>query len=112
MYCRPQFALGFSAWRNAIIDTTITTPWEWNAPEKMLAHQRNMTDVYIPKLEALDPHSGAYMNEGDFRQPNFQKVFYGRNYHKLRQIKAKYGPNDVFHGKTAVRSDEWAERED
>lgn len=99
------------AWRNAIISTTITTPWEWNAPEKMLAQQRKMTDVYLPKLEALDPHSGAYMNEGDFRQPNFQKVFYGRNYHKLRQIKAKYDPNDLFYGKTAVGSDEWAERQ-
>lgn len=100
------------AWREALIDTTLTTPWKWDAPQEMLALQKKMTDVYLPKLEALAPNSGAYMNEGDFRQPNFQKAFYGRNYHRLRHIKAKYDPNDIFYGKTAVGSDEWAERED
>lgn len=102
------------AWREAIIATTLTTPWKWGSQNdgEMVALQRKMTDVFMPKLEALAPHSGAYMNEGDFRQPNWQKAFYGRNYRTLRKIKAKYDPNDVFYGKTAVGSDEWAERQD
>lgn len=53
-----------------------------------------------------------YLSQGDFRQPNFKKVFYGSNYDALRKIKAKYDPNSVLYGKTNVGSDEWRERED
>lgn len=102
------------AWRETIIATTLTTPWKWGSEnyEEMVALQLKMTEIFMPKLEAIAPHSGAYMNEGDFRQPHWQKAFYGRNYRTLRNIKAKYDPNDVFFGKTAVGSDKWAERQD
>ncbi|KAJ5980880.1 FAD-binding type 2 [Penicillium waksmanii] len=102
------------AWRETIIATTLTTPWKWGSEnyEEMVALQLKMTEIFMPKLEAIAPHSGAYMNEGDFRQPDWQKAFYGRNYRTLRTIKAKYDPNDVFFGKTAVGTDEWVERQD
>ncbi|KAJ5222031.1 CAZyme family AA7 [Penicillium citrinum] len=102
------------AWRDALIATTLTTPWKWGSQnyEEMIESQRKMTEVFMPKLEAIAPHSGAYLNEADFRQPNWQKAFYGRNYHSLRKIKAKYDPNDIFFAKTAVGSDEWAECQD
>ncbi|KAJ5355018.1 FAD linked oxidase N-terminal [Penicillium cataractarum] len=100
------------AWREALIDTTLTTPWEWDDPALMLERQRQMTEDFLPKLEALSPNSGAYMNEGDFRQPDFKTAFYGTNYDALRKIKAKYDPNSVLYGKTNVGSDEWRERED
>ncbi|KAF7714347.1 FAD/FMN-containing isoamyl alcohol oxidase MreA [Penicillium ucsense] len=100
------------AWRDALIDTTLTTPWNWTDSALMLERQRQMTEDFIPQLRALSPESGAYMNEGDFRQPDFQSVFYGPNYAALRKIKAKYDPHDIFYGKTNVGSDEWRERED
>ncbi|KAJ5735098.1 FAD linked oxidase N-terminal [Penicillium malachiteum] len=100
------------AWREALIDTTLTTPWEWDKPALMLERQDKMTDEFIPRLRALSPESGAYMNEGDFRQPDFQEVFYGINYDRLRQIKNKYDPNGIFYAKTAVGSEAWRERED
>jgi hypothetical protein len=51
------------AWRDTLIATTISTPWKFNANKAMLEEQRKMTDVYMPKLMALAPTSGAYMNE-------------------------------------------------
>ena len=45
--------------------------------------------------------------QGDFRQPNWQKAFYGQNYPTLRQIKAKYDPDSIFYATTAVGADEW-----
>ncbi|KAL2811443.1 hypothetical protein BJX63DRAFT_399278 [Aspergillus granulosus] len=95
------------AWRETLIDTTLTTPWKWDADDEMIAQQRKMTDDYIPRLTALSPDSGAYMNEGDFHQPNWQKTFYGKNYGTLRKVKAKYDPKDVFYAWQAVGSDEW-----
>lgn len=101
------------AWRETLIDTTITTPWSWTASRAaMVAEQRKMTKQYIPRLAALSPNSGAYLNEGDFEQPNFQSVFYGNKYDKLRSIKAQYDPDEVFYGKTAVGSDEWRQLND
>lgn len=100
------------AWRDTLIATTLTTPWKWNAPEEMIAMQRKMTDVFMPKVQALAPKSGSYMNEADFRQPDWKKAFYGGNYHALRKIKAKYDPSDLFYGKTAVGSDEWEQQQD
>ncbi|KAJ5775074.1 FAD binding domain protein [Penicillium nucicola] len=95
------------AWRNAIAHVLTSTPWEFNKPEKMLENRKLMTDVLVPSISNLAPESGAYLNEADFRQPDFKTAFYGKNYAKLRSIKAKYDPHHLFYGLTAVGSDEW-----
>ena len=83
-------------------------PWSFIAPvSEMIANQNAMTDLYIPQLKALAPESGVYLSEGDFRDPDWKNDFYGQNYNALRQIKAKYDPNDIFYATTAVGADEW-----
>lgn len=101
-------------WRDALLDITITTPWSFTAPrEEMVAKQILMTDVLVPKLAELTPHGSCYLNEGDFRQPDFQSVFYGAdNYKRLSEIKARYDPDDVFYALTAVGSEKWQLHED
>ncbi|RAL00768.1 FAD-dependent oxidoreductase [Aspergillus ibericus CBS 121593] len=100
------------AWRDALIDTTLTTPWEWDARDEMIVEQNKMTDIYIPLLEALSPNSGAYMNEGNFQQPEWKKAFYGSNYDRLLAVKNKYDPNGLFYALKAVGSDAWTQLED
>lgn len=100
-------------WRDALIDTTITTPWNFTAPwEAMLANQDLMTDVLIPKLAGLTPNGSCYLNEGDFQQPDWKDVFYGSNYDKLEAIKNKYDPDHIFYAVTAVGSDYYEVHED
>ncbi|KAK3674091.1 hypothetical protein LTR78_005938 [Recurvomyces mirabilis] len=95
-------------WRTALIDTVITTPWSFTAPwADMLANQKLMTNVLIPKLAELTPNGSCYLNEGDFNQPDFQDVFYGANYQRLLSIKNKYDPNHMFYAVTAVGSEYW-----
>lgn len=50
--------------------------------------------------------------QADFRQPDFQKHFYGTNYDRLLSIKAKYDPYSLFYAPTAVGSEAWTQRED
>jgi hypothetical protein len=100
-------------WRDALIDTVITTPWNFTAPwEEMVAQQDSMTNVLMPKLAELTPNGSAYLNEADFKQPDFKEVFYGANYAKLESIKKKYDPSNLFYAVTAVGSDFWEPQED
>ncbi|KAK5709823.1 hypothetical protein LTR17_019437 [Elasticomyces elasticus] len=95
-------------WRTTLIDTVITTPWNFTAPlSEMVANQKLMTDLLIPKLAELTPNGACYLNEGDFRQPDWQSVFYGSNYKRLNTIKNKYDPNHMFWAITAVGSEYW-----
>ncbi|OJD30446.1 fad binding domain protein [Diplodia corticola] len=101
------------AWRDALVSAVVTTPWNFTAPwDEMIGWQDKMTNKYIPQLTALAPESGCYSNEGDFRQPNWQRYFYGTNYAKLREIKKKYDPSDLFYAAIAVGSEEWDVAED
>ncbi|RMZ37648.1 hypothetical protein AFCA_001903 [Aspergillus flavus] len=95
------------AWRNAISHMLLYTGWEFDQREKMVEAQKLMTEVLVPAFSKLAPESGAYLNEADFHQPDFKTAFFGNNYDKLRAIKAKYDPNDLFYALTAVGSDEW-----
>ncbi len=66
----------------------------------------------LPRLVELTPDGGAYLNEADFQQTNFQYVFYGKNYAKLKAIKKKYDPLDTFFGLTSVGSEHWEVQDD
>ncbi|KAI1124016.1 FAD binding domain protein [Nemania abortiva] len=70
-----------------------------------IAAQRVVNDVLSPPLEKLTPGGGAYLNEANFEQANWQQTFYGHNYPKLLAIKREYDPGNVFWGKTAVGSE-------
>lgn len=96
------------AWRDALVHATLTTPWNFTAPwSEMIALQDKMTYEIVPQLEAVTPGSGAYMNEADFRQPNWQEDFFGNNYGRLLSIKDKWDPSHLFYAVTAVGSERW-----
>lgn len=71
-----------------------------------------MTNDLVARLAALTPGGGAYLNEADFRQPDFQEVFYGGNYGALETVKNKYDPHDLFYATTAVGSEKWISHPD
>ncbi|KAL3489202.1 FAD-binding domain-containing protein [Aspergillus germanicus] len=53
------------------------------------------------------PNSGAYMNEANPYTSNFKHDFYGSNYDRLVDIKAKYDPSYSLFVLSGVGSDEW-----
>ncbi|KAK8061450.1 hypothetical protein PG994_007816 [Apiospora phragmitis] len=102
------------AWREAIVSATLSLPWNFTAPwAEALATQREMTEVVQPIIEAATPGSGAYMNEADFRQPDFQEAFFGTvNYPKLLEIKRKWDPRGLFYATAAVGSEAYTVLDD
>ena len=103
---RPNAVL--PAWRDAAIHMQLTTPWDSTAAwSTMVAAQLQMTNEFVPQVEAVTPGSGAYTNEADFRQPNFQETFFGANYLGLLAVKKKWDPSSMFYGLKTVGSEVW-----
>ncbi|KAL9027762.1 MAG: hypothetical protein Q9196_003766, partial [Gyalolechia fulgens] len=90
-------------WRTSLFDAVIGT---YTNDTANVDYANLMTNQLLPILEDLTPNGGAYLNEADFQQPDFQQVFYGDNYPRLRAIKAKYDPLDTFYALTAVGSED------
>ena len=78
----------------------------------MVALQNRMTEEIQPIIEAATPNAGAYMNEADFQQVNFQETFYGSKYPALLKIKNKHDPRHLWYVKTGVGSGEWTVAKD
>ncbi|KXX75812.1 hypothetical protein MMYC01_207194 [Madurella mycetomatis] len=71
--------------------------WEVN-----VAAMEKITNDYLKGLEALTPDRGAYLNEVDVTQPDWQRLFYGSHYARLQGVKDRCNPYGVFFAKTAV----------
>ncbi|PWY84973.1 FAD binding domain protein [Aspergillus heteromorphus CBS 117.55] len=99
------------AWRESAIDIVLGLPYNFTNRALDAANQQLMTDVLLPFLEAITPDSGAYLNEADIHQPDWQGVFYGESYERLLAVKRKWDPEGLFYAKTGVGSEWWEERE-
>ncbi|KAF2790845.1 6-hydroxy-D-nicotine oxidase [Melanomma pulvis-pyrius CBS 109.77] len=100
-------------WRDAVVMSAYSMPYSTDVPfSAMEARQDYITDTVMPLIERVTPNAGAYINEADFQQENWQDVFYGSNYPKLLAVKKKYDPKGIFYNKIAVGSEGWVIRED
>jgi FAD/FMN-containing dehydrogenase len=59
-------------------------------------------------LRAVAPGAGAYVNECDYFQPDWQRAFWGDNYPRLRDIKQRYDPDGLFTVHHGVGSEDWS----
>lgn len=105
------------AWRadgGPVYHAIPTTPWSFDPADwdQMLAYQTLMTETLVPAFEAITPGSGVYMNEGDFRQRNFQVAFFGDKYERLLGIKRRRDPDSFFYATKGVGSEVWTVTED
>ncbi len=50
----------------------------------------------ISVLRAATPGGGAYSNEADYFEPDWQTSFWGANYASLLEVKQRYDPDNLF----------------
>lgn len=95
-------------WRDSLITFNIFSEWDFSIPlAQNVAKETEITQTIVPTLEAISPGAGAYLNEADPNQPNWQETFYGSNYAALKAVKKKYDPLNLFYATTAVGSEAW-----
>lgn len=86
--------------------------WDDSAtPAEVEAMKQQMTKRMVPLLAAMtgETDSGAYSNEADVREPDFQTTFFGPNYARLKAVKAEYDPAGLFIVGAGVGSEDWDE---
>ncbi|KAL4942287.1 hypothetical protein BDV06DRAFT_211952 [Aspergillus oleicola] len=98
------------AWREAAVHITISATWDPNASlAEQEATRRNLTEIELEKLRSVEGahRMGAYLNEADAYEKDFQLSFWGSNYPRLYAIKQKWDPSGLFITRSGVGSEDW-----
>lgn len=98
------------AWRISYFNNIVARGWAPGSSQATINSVFNdITYTKVAAMEAQAPETGAYMNEADRMDPNYELNFYGAHYPILSTIKAVRDPLGVFYCPTCVGSDEWAQ---
>jgi hypothetical protein len=95
------------AWRRTAINLLFTAGWGHSASAEARAEVARLTTEGVRMLMELEPDMGAYLNEADRNQPDWQKAFWGANYERLKAIKKEVDPEGLFTCRPCVGAEEW-----
>jgi Berberine and berberine like len=65
-------------------------------------------DGAAAELRRIVPHAGSYVSESNYFNESWQQAFWGDNYQKLRTVKTKYDPDELFFVRHGVGSESWS----
>lgn len=112
-FAAPDTRAVLPQWRDAAVMSSYALPFSFDvAFSENKAQQDFITDTVMPLIETATPGGGAYINEADFQQKDWQQVFFGTNYPKLLKVKEKYDSKGLFYNAIAVGSERWEIRND
>lgn len=92
------------AMRNSVYHVTAYTSVD---PKSPAAARTAFTNGTMAKWRGVTPSSGAYVNEADRMEPDWQKSFWGDKYERLLGIKREMDPRDTFWVNRGVGSEGW-----
>lgn len=96
------------AWRRTVVHATASVSF---AAQDVSAKRAAsvQTRAFSAALRELSPNTGAYVNEADRYEPDWQRTFWGDNYARLLQIKRAVDPDDVLWCAPCVGNERWHE---
>jgi len=98
------------AWRNTIVHLIVVSSWPDGIPQDLI--DTVYFDITYKKTEALrklSPETGAYFNEADAYELDWQESFFGGNYGRLKSVKERYDPGNVLWCRRCVGSEKLVE---
>ncbi|KAF2832279.1 FAD-binding domain-containing protein [Ophiobolus disseminans] len=106
-----------SAWRHALsmmIGMAMVEGGDNATAVQMKEAARELTEDILGPWRDVAPESdfgGAYGNEANVVEPQWQSSFYGTQYERLLEIKRKWDPQGLFYAPTGVGSEGWEVRD-
>ncbi|KAK0620740.1 FAD binding domain-containing protein [Immersiella caudata] len=99
------------AWRQSIMHVDIMdrefTGFSTTSAKDFLANHADRLHKAMGPIRDVTPGSGAYYNEADVMEPNWQSTFFGPNYSRLSRIKRARDPWGLFWAPTTPGSEYW-----
>ncbi|KAJ7073052.1 hypothetical protein C8F01DRAFT_268552 [Mycena amicta] len=83
------------AWRDALFHVTSMGMWNWNATTAEIKGVYDRTSKLMDFVRKETP-VGAYGNEADVYEPDWEQSFWGEHYTELLGIKMKYDPDRLL----------------
>jgi hypothetical protein len=85
-------------------DTSVVPAWR-----KTYSHIIHIgsKDPDAAPMRKLAPEMGAYANEASRFTPGWRRAFWGTNYERLSEIKARYDPEHLFWVTPGIDADKW-----
>lgn len=101
------------AWRKTLVHFVPVEAWADGMDQAIIDQvYQEITNKKVTPLRKLSPDTGAYFNEADYNQPDWQWAFFGENYARLKDIKEKYDPNNTFWCRQCVGSEALVQQND
>src|SRR5205085_1995277 len=69
---------------------------------------RDRVQAAMAAVRTAAPDTGAYVNECDYFQSDWQRAFWGPNYARLALIKKRYDPDGLFFVHHGVGAERWS----
>jgi hypothetical protein len=100
------------AWRSSLVHLLVVSSFPDGSSQSLTtAVYSDMTHNKIVALRGLSPGTGAYFNEADINEVDWQESFWGGNYGKLREMKERVDGEGVLWCRGCVGSEKWEVRE-
>lgn len=99
--------------RKSVWHIIYTTGWVQGIPESIKRKNSLKVSLAMDPIRNITPGFGAYTNEADVLEPNWQQSFWSEeNYDRLLEIKQKYDPTNFLNCWKCVGRDESMVQED
>lgn len=95
------------AWRATLMHALLGVSWTQESSAQEIADANRQLVEWMQPWREASPGAGAYVNEADINEPDWQQAFYGANYDYLYGLKQRYDPWGVLYAPTAVGSEDW-----
>ncbi|KJZ79204.1 hypothetical protein HIM_01355 [Hirsutella minnesotensis 3608] len=95
------------AWRRALTHVVFSVDWNSTASAAEIDTMTSLARNGVAKLRALEPDMGAYLNEANAYEDDFQRTFWGANYKRLLHVKRRHDPEGLFIARRSVGSEGW-----
>lgn len=83
-------------WRDTIWQWATAGGWLADSSALEIQAMQTAARAALGPVKQIVPVQAAYMNEADWEEEDWQKLFYGENYDRLLEVKKKYDPEGVL----------------